>query len=139
MDILWMIIGSLFIVAGFIGCFLPMLPGPPLAYVGLLIQQLRSSPAFTTKQLLIWLAVVAAVTVLDYWIPIYGTKKFGGTKSGVWERPSVCWLDFSWGRGELSLVLLWEHLLANFWPINHRGRHSRRHGDHLLVFFSAQF
>lgn len=84
MDILWMIIGSLFIVAGFIGCFLPMLPGPPLAYVGLLIQQLRSSPAFTTNQLLIWLAVVAAVTILDYWIPIYGTKKFGGTKSGVW-------------------------------------------------------
>ena len=84
MDILWMIVGSLFVLVGFIGCFLPVLPGPPLAYLGLLIQQLRSNPAFTTKQLLIWLVVVAAVTILDYWIPIYGTKKFGGTKSGVW-------------------------------------------------------
>ena len=84
MDILWMIVGSLFVLVGFIGCFLPVLPGPPLAYVGLLIQQLRSTPAFTTKQLLIWLVVVAAVTILDYWIPIYGTKNFGGTKSGVW-------------------------------------------------------
>jgi uncharacterized protein len=97
MDILWMIIGSLFLLGGFIGCFLPLLPGPPLAYVGLLIQQLKSNPPFTTKELVIWLAIVAVVTLLDYWIPIYGTKKFGGTKAGVWGATIGLLLGFFLG------------------------------------------
>lgn len=83
-QILWIIIGALFIFIGVIGCFVPVLPGPPLAYIGLLMLQLLNEPAFTTRFLLIWAAITAFVTLLDYVIPVYGTKKFGGSKRGVW-------------------------------------------------------
>lgn len=71
-------------VGGLIGCLLPLLPGPPLSYVALLIMQLRSDAPFTTRFLLIWAAITIVVTVLDYVIPLYGTKRFGGTKYGIW-------------------------------------------------------
>lgn len=86
MDIqfLWILIGSIFIIVGFIGCFLPILPGPPLSYVGLLLLQLLDNQPFDTKFMMLWAGITAIVTVLDYVIPIYGTKKFGGSKRGVW-------------------------------------------------------
>lgn len=84
MDIFWLILGILFLLAGLVGCLLPLLPGPPLTYVGLLVLQLREAPPFTTNFLLIWALIVIIVTVLDYVIPIYGTKKFGGSNAGVW-------------------------------------------------------
>ena len=84
MDVVWMTLGVLLVLAGIAGSILPMLPGPPLAFVGLLLQQLRSEVPFSTREILIWLAVTIVVTLLDYWIPIYGTKKFGGTRAGAW-------------------------------------------------------
>ena len=83
-QILWIIVGAIFIFVGLIGCFVPIIPGPPLGYVGLLMLQLLEEPAFTTRFLLIWAAITAIVTFLDYVIPVYGTKKFGGSKRGVW-------------------------------------------------------
>lgn len=84
MEIVWMVLGGLLLVVGFLGCFLPGLPGPPLAFLALLVQQLRADGPFTTRFLLVWLAVTVVVTALDYWIPIYGTKKLGGTRAGIW-------------------------------------------------------
>jgi uncharacterized protein len=84
MDTLWLIIGIVLMLGGIAGCLLPLLPGPPLSYAALLVLQLRSEPPFTTKFLIIWAIVVSVVTLLDYYIPIYGTKKFGGTKYGIW-------------------------------------------------------
>jgi len=84
MDLFWFILAIIIIIIGIIGCLLPLLPGPPLSYIGLLIMQLRSEPAFTTRFLLLFAAITLVVTVLDYVIPLYGTKKFGGTKYGVW-------------------------------------------------------
>jgi uncharacterized protein YqgC (DUF456 family) len=84
MDWLWIILGILLILAGIAGSLLPLLPGPPIAYVGLLLQQLKAEPAFTTKFLLIWAGIVILTLVLDYLVPIWGTKKFGGSKYGVW-------------------------------------------------------
>lgn len=84
MDVFWLILGILMLLAGLVGCLLPLLPGPPLTYAGLLVLQLREVSPFSTKFLLIWAAIVVVVTVLDYVIPIYGTKKFGGSNAGVW-------------------------------------------------------
>lgn len=84
MDILWTFLGVVFILGGIAGSVAPLLPGPPLSYLGLLIVQLRTEPPFTLKFLVIWAAIVAAVSILEYVIPVYGTKKFGGSKYGLW-------------------------------------------------------
>lgn len=83
-DLIWSVIGLLLLLAGIAGCFLPVLPGPPLAWLSLLILQLKEEQPFNTDFLLLWAAIVVGVTILDYFIPVWGTKKFGGTKFGVW-------------------------------------------------------
>jgi|SRR5690349_8902465 uncharacterized protein YqgC (DUF456 family) len=84
MDVLWLVLGVLLMLGGLAGCILPFLPGPPLCYLALLIQQLQSSPVYTTKFLLIWGGITLLITGLDYVIPLYGTKRFGGTRYGMW-------------------------------------------------------
>ena len=84
MEWLWIILGILLCVVGVIGSLLPLLPGPPIAYVGVLLQLLRDPDPFTGKFLWFWGIVVVLTIILDYYIPVWGTKKFGGTKYGVW-------------------------------------------------------
>ncbi len=84
MDIFWIVLGGLLMVIGLVGCFLPVLPGPPLAFMGLWIQQLKSEQPFDARFLWTWAGITLLVTVLDYWMPVYSTKKFGGSKYGIW-------------------------------------------------------
>ena len=67
---------------GLIGSVIPALPGPPLSYLGLLL-----SHFFISKMevdFIFWLAVlVVFVTVLDYYLQIYGVKKAGGGKYAI--------------------------------------------------------
>lgn len=76
-------LGFLLLVIGFIGCFLPVLPGPPLSYAGMLMVHFSSLAEMTTDFLLLWAGITLVVTVLDYFIPIYGSKRFGGTRYGM--------------------------------------------------------
>ena len=82
----WLLItlGALLIIGGLIGCIIPVLPGPPISYAGLLLLQLTEDAPFSTETLMIWLGVTIFVTVLDYIVPVWGTRKYGGTKKGVW-------------------------------------------------------
>ncbi|HZK96941.1 MAG TPA: DUF456 domain-containing protein, partial [Prolixibacteraceae bacterium] len=84
MDIFLIICGSLLMILGIAGCLLPMLPGPPLSYLGLIAIQLSSKINFSPKFLISWGVIVILVSILDYVIPIWGTKYFGGSKYGVW-------------------------------------------------------
>jgi uncharacterized protein YqgC (DUF456 family) len=84
MDVLWLVLGIILMLVGLAGCILPFLPGPPICFLALLIQQLQTSPPYTTEFLLIWAAITVVITGLDYVIPLYGTKRFGGTKFGMW-------------------------------------------------------
>jgi uncharacterized protein YqgC (DUF456 family) len=84
MDIVISILSGILLLAGLLGCFLPVLPGPPLSYAGLLILQLRSDTPFEVRFMIIWAVITVLVTLLDYWIPAYGTKRFGGTRYGIW-------------------------------------------------------
>jgi uncharacterized protein YqgC (DUF456 family) len=69
---------------GIIGCILPILPGPPLSYAGLLLLQLSSKQPFTARFLIIYALLTVLVFTLDYIIPVYGTKKFHGSRYGLW-------------------------------------------------------
>lgn len=84
MDYVLIAIGVIFIISGILGCVLPIIPGPPLSYVGLLLIHFTERYSFSNKFLIIWAAITIAVYAIDYVIPVWGTKKFGGSKRGVW-------------------------------------------------------
>jgi uncharacterized protein YqgC (DUF456 family) len=83
METILIIVGALCILAGLIGSFLPVVPGTPVAYCGLLILQLAIQP-FSATFLIVWVLIVGAIMILDNVIPAYGTKKFGGSPYGIW-------------------------------------------------------
>ena len=84
MDIALLIIAFLFLLIGIIGCIVPGLPGTPIAYAGIWIAQATERVDFSWQFLLIWGIVVIVISVLDYVVPAWGTKRYGGTKWGVW-------------------------------------------------------
>ena len=67
-------------VIGLIGCFVPILPGPPISWGALLLLYFCGNEEMSLTFLLIWLAVTVAVTVLDYIVPSYFTRATGGSK-----------------------------------------------------------
>lgn len=83
MDIILIILGILCLIAGLVGCFLPILPGPPVAYTGLLLLHFTDKVQFTTTELLIWLLIVVIAQILDYFIPMLGSKYSGGSRWGT--------------------------------------------------------
>lgn len=84
MDILLIILGFACLIVGILGSFLPVLPGPPISWIGLLLIYLTKPIALNYTFLGITLIIAIAVVILDYVIPAMGTKKFGGSKYGVW-------------------------------------------------------
>lgn len=83
MDVFLAILGAIFIIAGIIGCLLPGLPGPPLSYIGVLLLYFTKFSTLSVQFLIAWAIVVTMVTLLDYYVPIWGTQKFGGGKKGT--------------------------------------------------------
>ena len=84
MDTFLIILGAICLLVGILGCVLPVLPGVPLAYCGLLLLHATDKVQFSWQFLVIWAVVTIIVQVLDSVVPIWGTKKFGGSKMGVW-------------------------------------------------------
>jgi len=84
MDYVLIGVGIIFVISGLLGCVLPIIPGPPLSYIGLLFLHFTEKYSFSSKFLIIWGVITAVVYAVDYLIPMWGTKKFGGSKRGVW-------------------------------------------------------
>lgn len=61
----------------------PVIPGPPLSFAGLLILHFTQFAEYSKTLLLILGSVSIIVAVFDYLVPIWGTKKFGGSKYGI--------------------------------------------------------
>lgn len=84
MDIALLVIAFILMLIGIIGCIVPGLPGTPIAYAGLWIAQITERVDFSWQFLLIWGIVTVVISALDYIVPAWGTKRYGGTKWGVW-------------------------------------------------------
>ncbi|MCF8359751.1 MAG: DUF456 domain-containing protein [Prolixibacteraceae bacterium] len=84
LDIVLIVIGIVFLLVGLAGCILPVLPGPPISYVGLLMLHFTRAHQFSSKFLLLWAGIAIVVTVIDNVIPVYGTKRYGGSKKAIW-------------------------------------------------------
>ena len=72
LDIILIVISALCMIAGLAGCILPFLPGPPIAYLGLVILHFTDKVEYTATQLIVWLLIVAVLQVLDYFSPLVG-------------------------------------------------------------------
>jgi len=83
MDWFLAILGGLLILIGLLGALLPVLPGPPLSFIGLLLLHFTRWADFSTQFLVIMGVLATLVTAVDYVVPMWGTKKFGGSKAGV--------------------------------------------------------
>lgn len=84
MDIFLIVLGAICLLLGLIGCVVPVLPGVPLSYVGLLLLHWTERVQFSWQFLVIWAVITIVIQVLDFVIPAWGTKKFGGSKWGAW-------------------------------------------------------
>lgn len=84
MEYFLLIIGFCCVVIGIVGSILPVLPGPSLSWVGILLLYLTPKINFNYWIVGITLVIALIILVLDYIIPAKGTKKFGGSKYGIW-------------------------------------------------------
>lgn len=84
MEYFLLISGLILILFGIIGSILPALPGVPVSWVGLLLIYLIPDININYWILGITLFLTIVISILDYVLPSKGTKKFGGTKYGVW-------------------------------------------------------
>lgn len=110
MDIALIVLAFICVVIGIIGAVVPGLPGPPVAWLGLLILFL-STPLVSTLALILYGVIAAIITVIDYVVPSTFTKRFGGSRLGVWGCNiglliSIIGLPFG-PQGLLGLI---------FWP-----------------------
>jgi len=86
MELTLIIIGFIIVLIGLIGAFLPILPGPPVAFLSFVLLLFVDNHEQTS---MFWVVFVALalftiiVQILDYMIPALGTKKMGGSKWGV--------------------------------------------------------
>ena len=73
-------------VIGILGSVLPILPGPPVSYVGMLILYIwgvNTQDDLTSTVMTTWLIISIAVVVLEYIVPSYFTKMTGGSKAAA--------------------------------------------------------
>lgn len=103
MDVVILILSALLLLLGIVGSILPVLPGLPLSYTGLLLMHFASDYKFSTTFLISWAVIVVLVQLLDFYIPIWGTKRFGGSKMGV--RGSMIGLLIGFFMGPWGIVL----------------------------------
>jgi uncharacterized protein len=107
-DYILLIFGIILMIIGIIGCLVPVLPGPPLSFLGLLLLHFTRFGSGTvtvlTNPVLYTLGVIAVVvTIMDYVVPVWGTKKFGGSKYGT--RGATIGLIIGFFLGPLGIIL----------------------------------
>ena len=85
MTIFILLIGLFFALTGLIGCILPVIPGPPLSFLSLIILSwAKNWEPFGFRFLCIMAVLTAAVSLLDYLLPAGGAKKYGASRWGIW-------------------------------------------------------
>lgn len=83
MEYLIYLVAVICIIVGIVGDVVPGLPGVPISYVAMILLHFFTGIKYSTEALIIYGILCVVITILDYLVPIWGTKKFGGTKAGV--------------------------------------------------------
>lgn len=83
LDRILVISGFLCLIAGLIGAVAPMMPWSVLSLVGLLLIHFSGTYQVPTTWIVVFVILVVLANIVDYYLPIWWTKKYGGTKAGV--------------------------------------------------------
>ena len=99
MDTLWIVLAALLLLVGAVGSVVPVLPGVPLSWVGLLLLKfIPSTRDDISWKAIVWLGVLTAIiTILDNVLPVWGTKKSGGNKRVIWGATIGLLIGFFFG------------------------------------------
>ena len=81
MELFLVILGFLLLVVGFFGAIVPILPGLPLSFIGLLLLRWSGYAAFSNIFLWVWAGITVVITVMDYFLPSLMAKQFGGSRA----------------------------------------------------------
>lgn len=84
MDNLLLLAGFACMIIGIVGSFLPVMPGPSVSWIGLVLLYLTNAVLMNYWVLGITFLLTVIITILDYVIPAKGTKRFGGSSYGIW-------------------------------------------------------
>ncbi|MCR4790595.1 MAG: DUF456 domain-containing protein [Treponemataceae bacterium] len=84
LDLILTIVGGIIIFVGFVGCIIPVLPGSPLSWLGLLMAFFSSYSKCSIPALVIAGILCFGVAILDNIFPTLMTKSSGGSKAGTW-------------------------------------------------------
>lgn len=79
------LVGFVLIIVAYLGSLLPALPGVPLAAIPIFLVHftLPLEHKFSWFTLAMVIILTIAISVVDYILPIWGTKKYGGSKEGI--------------------------------------------------------
>mgnify|MGYP003111863121 CR=1 FL=1 len=83
MDLLLVSLGGVLMIVGILGSFLPVLPGVPVSWLGLLLLFLAPSLPMDYWFLGITFIIALFIYALNWIIPALGTKRFGGSRAGM--------------------------------------------------------
>lgn len=83
-NIFLVITAAVLLLAGLVGTVVPILPGVPLAWCGLLAAHFSQTTATPVWVLVVTGIIAVIVTVLDSILQPYLTKRNGGSKYAVW-------------------------------------------------------
>lgn len=104
MNIILSILAIVLLLAGVIGCIVPIIPGVVLGYAGYLCCYFCSFSQISTTAVWVYLALAIVVTIADFILPAYMTKLSGGTKAG--ERGAIAGLIVGMLVGSLIGAIL---------------------------------
>jgi len=83
--VILIILGALLQLVGLAGCVLPWLAGPPFNFIGLILLSVAKGwKPFGPTFLILMGGLTALTMVLDYAMPLAGTRRFGASKRGFW-------------------------------------------------------
>jgi len=81
---IYAVICSLLMLVGLVGVFAPILPGIPLAWLGLFIYAIGTGvERISVTTIIVFAAITALILLLDFLAPMLGAKKFRASKYGV--------------------------------------------------------
>jgi uncharacterized protein YqgC (DUF456 family) len=79
------ILGLLAAIGGIAGSILPLVPGPPLSYLALiLVSYARNWEPFSATFLIIMACAMVVVSFLEYILPAGAARRYGASRTGFW-------------------------------------------------------